>query len=128
MAFQLEPADRTIRENISLIESALTCYHRIGDTSFDLDRDELLHERSAFEFVRDQLSDAQRAELDVVDAYWRDNSANFNTDFACFHARKDMENELLGFIADDKGITPPIPRSHWWWWPIMEALQMDRDF
>lgn len=102
----------------SLLSGALGCYDTIGDPHFDRDRDETLHERSACEFIREQFTDEQRAELDQIDAYWRANAKKFNDDFAVMHIRGNRATELEGFVEDENGATPVIPRTHWWWWPI----------
>lgn len=96
----------------------LNSYDRLGDPHFDMDRDDFLHQRSALELVRDQMTGAQRAELDQVDAYLRAHAAQFNKDFARIHAFTDRKTALRTWIADADGNTPAIPRSHWWWWPI----------
>ena len=101
-------------------EEVLSCFDTIGDFGFTFDCDFLLHERSAMEFVRDQLDDRQRADLDRIDAYWRAHIKTFNEDFAMIHARKDVATELDGFVEDSQGRAPAIPRSHWWFWPIRE--------
>lgn len=104
----------------TLLTGMFGCYDTIGDPDFDLDRDETLHGRSVYEFIRDQLTDEQRAELDQVDAFWRARPAAFNKDFAAWHYRANRAAELAGFVEDDEGRTPEIPRSHWWWWPLPE--------
>ena len=85
----------------------------------------LLHDRSKLEFVRDQLTDVQRAELDQIDKYWKANAKAFNEDFQLFHARpgKPFPNkqELEGWVEDEDGKVPSIPENHWWWWPIEAA-------
>lgn len=121
MAYELVKGDRLIVDNLSIIETALSTYSTLGDPNFDMDRDELLAERSALELVRDQLSLAQQAELDLVDQYWRDHAAQFNLDFARLHVRKGVKSELEGFVYGVSGDTPAIPRAHWWWWPIEAA-------
>ncbi len=105
----------------SLLVGMLGCYDTIGDPDFDMDRDECLHLRSAYEFVRADLDADQRAELQKVDAYWRARPATFNADFAPLHYRADKASELAGFVVDDAGKVPEIPPSHWWWWPLDEA-------
>lgn len=121
MAYRLMDDDKTIERNVSLTEGALGCYDTLGDENFDYDRDELLHERSRLEFVRDQLSTDQQAELMKVDAHWREHAKAFNQDFATLHARADLETAMTGFVQDDQGRTPAIPNDHWWWWPIEEV-------
>lgn len=120
MAFRLNKGDRTIEDNVSITGSVINCYDTIGDDTFDMCRDYDLHNRSALELVRDQLSAAQRDELDRIDAFWRANAAAFNADFAVLHTHADRENELAGFVEDEKGQVPAIPASHWWWRPIEE--------
>jgi len=104
----------------TLLEGMLGCYDTIGDPDFDYDRDETLHERSAYEFIRDQLTSEQQAELDQVDAYWRAHPKEFNADFGVWHHQADKKTELAGFVEDENGETPPVPRGHWWWRPIEE--------
>ena len=118
MAYRLSAGDRLIPDSLSIILYPLSSYDRLTESAFDYDCDELLYERSALEFVRDQLNDAQRAELDIVDAHWRANPAAFNAAFALFHKRKIIEAELEGYVYDADSLTPAIPRAHWWWWPI----------
>ena len=123
MAYRLEKNVVFVTGDWSLFEEGLQCYDTIGDANLENDWDELLYLRSAFEFVRDDLNDAQRAELDVVDAWWRDHAVLFNASFALEHNRKVIDTELQGFVWDEASNTPPIPRSHWWWWPIQGAGQ-----
>ena len=104
----------------TLLEGMLGCYDTIADPDFDYDRDETLHERSAYEFIRDQLTTEQRAELDLVDAYWRAHASEFNVAFGVWHHQADRKVELAGFVEDEAGETPEIPRAHWWWWSIEE--------
>ncbi|MEG9884440.1 MAG: hypothetical protein V6Z86_07470 [Hyphomicrobiales bacterium] len=118
MAYRLTGTNRTITENIPLLSGMFACYDTIGDPSFDMDRDETLHERSAYEFVRGQLSPEQIAELDKVDAYWRAHPKEFNEDFKIIQGWEDRKTALEGFVEDEDGKVPAIPRSHWWWWPI----------
>ncbi len=123
MAFRLTDDKKTIPEGYSLLIGALGCYDTLGDADMSWGRDATLHERSAYELVRDQLDDAQRAELDLVDAYWRANAAAFNEDFAAFHFHENKKTALTGFVEDENGEVPPIPRSHWWWRPIEEPAE-----
>lgn len=118
MAYRLTGVTRPPEEWGALLEGALSCYDTIGDPDYDADRDELLHQRSAFELVRDQLTETQRAELDQVDAHWQSNPEAFNADFAIFHFQEDRATALAGFTEDDRGNVPEIPRDHWWWKPI----------
>ena len=119
MAYRLKNEPFTIPKNLPLLDSGMfACYDTIGDPSFDMDRDETLHKRSAYEFVRGQLSPEQIAELDKVDAYWRAHPKAFNEDFKLIQGWEDRRTALEGFVEDDKGKVPAIPRSHWWWWPI----------
>jgi len=118
MAFRLTGATRSPKEWGSLLEGPLACYDTLGDPGWDYDRDELLHERSAYELVRDQLTLEQQAELDQVDAHWRANAKEFNGDFALWHHQEDKRAALAGFVEDGDGDVPPIPRSHWWWRPL----------
>lgn len=93
----------------------------MGDDSFSHDRDDLLHLRSAIEFVRADMTSDQHAELDQVDAFWRNHALDFNKDFALVHAFTDKKTAMKGWVEDDAGSTPEIPRSHWWWWPIKDV-------
>ncbi len=85
MAYILSKGDKTVERSLSVIDYSLSCYDCIGDPDFDWEMDELLHNRSALEFVRDRLNDAQRAELDTVDAYWKARPKAFNQCFAAEH-------------------------------------------
>lgn len=123
MAYRLVNTPVPPEEWGTLLDGMFGCYDTIGDPDFDIDRDETLHERSRYEFIREQLTDAQRAELDQVDAFWRANAALFNKDFAKFHAFEDKKKVMMGWVEDENGNPPEIPRSHWWWWPIPENLQ-----
>jgi len=116
--FGLEPEDLA---GEPLLAGMFGCYDTIGDADFDLDRDECLHERSAYELVRDHLTEDQRAELDKVDAYWIAHPEAFNTAFAVFHFQENKATALKGFVQDERGDVPPIPRDHWWWRPIDKA-------
>ena len=120
MAFRLKGVTAAPETWGTLLTGMFGCYDTIGDPDYDMDRDETLHERSAYEFVRDQLTPTQRAELDQVDAFWRANAQAFNKDFALFHAFEDKKLAMDSWIRDDQGRVPEIPRSHWWWWPIAE--------
>lgn len=102
----------------TLLLGMFGCYDTIGDPDFDMSRDETLHMRSVYEFLRDELDEAQRAELDRVDAFWRARPKEFNADFEAFHYRADKKTELKGFVQDENGNTPEIPAEHWWWWPL----------
>ncbi|PID35171.1 MAG: hypothetical protein CR964_01065 [Rhodobacterales bacterium] len=117
MAYKLGRGNKTIEWKATLKDGMLSCYDCIGDPDFDWEMDHLLHYRSALEFVRDRLNDAQRAELDEIDVFWRTHFNAFNQCFAAEHARR-AKVSLKGFVEDDNGEVPPIPRSHWWWRPI----------
>ena len=104
-----------IATGASIKNRVLSCYDTIGDPDFDMSRDEMLHIRSALELARDQLTLDQQAELDGIDAYWRANAKDFNADFGVFHFQEDKHAALKGFIEDEHGEAPPIPRSQWWW-------------
>lgn len=120
MAYRLIFATHVLGGGTLLDGAPLNCFDTLGDDSFDHDRDGMLAERSAFELVRDQLDDEQRAELDRIDAFWRDNAEAFNRDFKLDHAFLGKKTVLAGMVEDAKGKVPEIPRSHWWWWPIKE--------
>lgn len=117
MAFRLKNHS-VVEHDLPLIEYGLASYDTLDDPKFDLDWDGLLQRRSALELVRDQLSDAQRAQLDMVDTHWQANAAAFNRAFGVEHHQHRRETALAGFVTDDKGEVPPIPRGHWWWRPI----------
>lgn len=118
MAIRLVPEDLTIIDDVSLIETRMSTFDTLNDASFDdYDRDELLNDRSAMEFVRDQLSVRQVAELDQVDAHWRDNPSDFNAAFVIWH-RKASLRTVQGLVVDDGGKAPDVPTSHWWWRPL----------
>lgn len=121
MAYTLH-AQGIIYRNLSLFEGGgLSCYDTLDDPDFYYDRDFLLHYRSALEFVRDQLSASQLAELDAVDAHWRAHAALFNRAFGIQHGRGNHKNALQGFVQDEGGKAPEIPADHWWWQPLPEG-------
>lgn len=123
MAFRLVDTPVRPKDWGTLLTGMFGCYDTIGDPDFDMDRDETLHERSRYEFVRDQLTDAQRAELDHVDAFWKANREAFNRDFGRLHAFEDKRMAMSGWIEDENGEVPAIPRSHWWWWPLEDPAE-----
>ena len=82
--------------------------------------DELLCRRSAYEFVRDQLTPEQLADLDQIDAFWHAHPQAFNQAFVNEHHRANHQTELEGYVQDQHGNTPAIPKSHWWWRPLKE--------
>lgn len=118
MAFRLTDVKVQPANQGTLLIGMFGCYDTIGDPDYDMDRDETLHERSSYEFVRDQLTPEQQAELDQVDAFWRANVAAFNKDFALLHAYEDKKTAMEGWVEDERGQPPEIPRTHWWWWPL----------
>ena len=110
-------------------QGELSCYDTIGGREdvygeakyWTFDWDELLHLRSTYEFLQDQLTHEQHQDLtEVVDAYWREHPKEFNEAFAELHYREDKKVAMQGWIKDEAGNTPAIPRSHWWWWPLKE--------
>ena len=117
MAYRLSNDER-IEAGEKLFEYPLQCYDWIFKPDDDEDIAELLAERSSLEFIRDRLTNTQIAELNKVDAFWRAHPKEFNTAFAADHFRVDRKTVLEGFVEDEKGNVPAIPRSHWWWWPI----------
>ncbi len=121
MAFRLTNTPVPPAEWGTLLTGMFGCYDTIGDPHFDMDRDETLHDRSEYEFIRDQLTAEQQAELDQVDAFWRANPDAFNKDFALIHAFEDKKTAMVGRIEDEKGRVPEVPREHWWWWPIKDV-------
>ena len=118
MAYRVFGLEPSAFRGATLLTGMFGCYDTIGDPDYDMDRDETLHERSAYEFVRDQLSPEQIAELDQVDAFWRAHPEAFNADFRLLQAWENKTTALEGFVEDEHGQTPAIPRAHWWWWPI----------
>lgn len=116
-----------IDDDLSITVYLMPCFDTLDDPEFDEDRDELLQHRSALELVRDQLSDAQRAELDEIDRHWRADPHLFNLAFAKDHAlaadpdRLDWVTALCGYVADATGHAPEVPASHWWWNPLPEV-------
>lgn len=109
---------KTFDTKHSIIMYGMQCYDTLDDDDFEWDRDHLLHRRSALEFIRDRLSDAQRAELDQIDAHWRAHAKAFNRAFANEHFRHKPKTVLTGFVTDEAGRVPPVPADHWWWHPI----------
>lgn len=122
MAYHLA-GNAVIAPDHSIIEIWLACYDTLDDDDFEWDRDELLRNRSAFELVRESLSDAQRAELDTVDAHWRANAAAFNRAFGTEHHQHDRKTALTGFVTDARGKVPAVPADHWWWKPIEDPAK-----
>lgn len=124
MAFRLLIEQDALYPESSLLASVpLNVFDTIGDDDWSHDRDEMLAARSAFELVREQMTDAQRAELDRVDAYWRDHAQAFNESFKLDHAFADRKRALEGWIEDEHGEVPEVPAAHWWWKPIEEPAK-----
>lgn len=92
-------------------------YDLIADQTYDEDWPWAIHVRSAYEFIRDHLTDAQRAQLDEIDAYWRAHPAVFNEAFGFYH-HQPKARTLDGFVRDENGSVPEIPADHWWWNPL----------
>ncbi len=121
-AYRLAEGVAPPKDRATLLVGSLGCYDMIGEPDMSHDLDFTLHERSKFEFVREQLTDAQRAELDQVDAFWRANPEAFNNEFKRLHAFENKKTAMEGMgVFDDQGRVPEIPRSHWWFWPIEEG-------
>lgn len=120
MAYRLIDSDGTLN-GTSVLFAGLGRYQAIMYDDSEYDLYETLEERSAFELVREQLTDEQRAELNQVDSYWRAHPERFNIAFGVQHNQIDRRVALEGYVEDADGNTPPIPRSHWWWWPIGEG-------
>lgn len=118
MAYRIPGVTKQPEEWGTLLTGMLGCYDTITDPDYEYDRDETLHERSACELIREQLTEAQRAELDQIDAFWKAHPEAFNQAFAVFHHQEDKAVALAGFIEDQRGDVPPVPRSHWWWRPV----------
>lgn len=118
MAYRLMGYDALISDGIMPTEDGLQAHDLINDPIFDNLIDELLHERSVCEFVRELLDGEQQADLARVDAFWRDHAVEFNATFGAWHNHEARENAMSGWVQDEYRGTPKIPRSHWWWWPI----------
>lgn len=98
----------------------LGSFDRLEDDNYDEDWPYAIHVRSGYEFIRDRLTDAQHAQLDEIDAYWKAHPKVFNKAFTFAHFRQEARS-LDGFVLDEAGNVPEIPPSHWWWWPLDEA-------
>lgn len=109
--------EKTVKMGASLIEGGLAFYDAL-EPEYRYDRDEHLQMRSAYEFLRADLNDAQRTELDKVDAYWKANASEFNREFSTFHRYCDRKTVLTDFVADANGVGVAIPNDHWWWRPL----------
>lgn len=118
ITYRLTGGDRTVQDELSLLSSNLGNYDVIVEDPESYALDEILHERSAYECVRDQLTDAQQAELDQVDQYWLAHPDAFNTAFKRLHAFEDRRTALKSWVIDSNGDAPVIPKTHWWWRPI----------
>ncbi|MDO5631634.1 MAG: hypothetical protein Q4G22_07330 [Paracoccus sp. (in: a-proteobacteria)] len=119
MGYRLLLAHRPDPDESLLLFGLLRCYDTIGDPSFTFERDHILHERSAYHFIYDDLSPMQRNELQMIDDFWRAHPVAFDDDFWTFHHWTDKKTELRGWVEDEQGRTPHIPHSHWWWWPLL---------
>lgn len=116
MAYRLIAGADIVKDGASLLDCApLNCFDTLGDDGFAEDRAGMLAQRSAFELIRDQLDEDQIAELDRIDAFWRENAEAFNKDFALDQAFLDRKTVLTGLVADDKGRVPEVSASDWWW-------------
>ncbi|MDO5606014.1 MAG: hypothetical protein Q4G25_12720 [Paracoccus sp. (in: a-proteobacteria)] len=122
MAYVLNDMDGTL-DGVTLLFAGLGRYQSILEPDSEYDLDEALEERSAFEMVRDQLTPDQRAELDIVDAFWRANPDQFNAAFGVQHYQANKKTALSGYVSDAEGRVPAVPAAHWWWWPIPEVQQ-----
>ena len=122
MAFQLTIGAAIIGvEDAEIIPRYLPTYDTLGSPEFYIEWDDILHYRSALEFVREQLTDAQRGELDTVDAHWRANAGDFNAAFGIKHNSKTPTDAMARWVVGDDGVIPEIPTSHWWWRAIDEG-------
>ena len=79
--------------------------------------------RSACEFVREHLPKAVQKDLDKIDAFWKAHPKDFNR---CFGAELNQPmgekmKALKGYVWDEDGETPEIPKSHWWWFKLDET-------
>lgn len=108
---------KAVENGTSVIESGLAFYDAL-EPEYRFDRDEHLQMRSAYEFLRDDLNDAQRAELDKIDTYWKANASEFNSAFATFHFQSNRKTVLNHFVNDDDGDPVEVPSDHWWWHPL----------
>lgn len=116
MAFQLMIGDSVIKRGVSVIDRYLPAYDTLNDPDFYIEWDDLLHYRSALEFVRDQMNADQLAELAKVDAHWQADAAAFNHAFASKH--RQPKPTMRGWVSNGGDTAPVIPSSHWWWRPL----------
>lgn len=120
MAFKLKNPHKT---DYMPSNADLSCYDTIIEgewghpDEWDYDQDVLLHVRSYYEFIRDQLSDEQRTDLDMIDAFWKSHPEAFNKAFGLLINQENLKTAMEGFgIIDMATNKPPIiPKSHWWW-------------
>ena len=120
MAYRLKTPQKT---DYLPSESDLSCYDTIIEgewgkpEEWSYDQDVLLYVRSYYEFIRNQLSEAQRKDLAMIDAFWKAHPKEFNAAFGLLINQEDKKTAMQGFgIIDTKtNQPPPIPPSHWWW-------------
>jgi hypothetical protein len=118
-------ATGVIENDLTITDYVMPCYDTLDDPEFAEDHADLLAQRSALEFVRDQLSDAQCLELEAIDEHWRENAADFNAAFARQHAETNRETALRGLVSDPTDQAPTVPADHWWWHTIAPAAPAD---
>ncbi|SIS77012.1 hypothetical protein [Insolitispirillum peregrinum] len=91
------------------------------ENGYDYDGDLLLPARTALELIRDRLTVDQVAVLTVWDQWMMDHPVQFNQFFAAEHHRlkaEDRQEACRGYVWDDDGEPPPVPKDHWWWFPL----------
>ncbi len=113
MNFDVPSPDTDVRKDYFL-----GFYDLIDDDTYDEDWQFAIHHRSILELMRDRLTDAQRAQLDEIDAYWKARPEVFNKAFAAWHYRGDRKTDLEFLTRNTDGTIPEIPASHWWWSPL----------
>lgn len=89
------------------------------ESGFAVVDEEVLRARSALQLLWDdgkRLPAAAIEAMTAADLQWRAHTAAFDYMFRYALARKSCD-ELTGWITDDAGRVPEIPRAHWWWRP-----------
>lgn len=108
--------------DLSQAWDTLRCHDLITQDwySYAYDTDEVLHARSALQFLReaDQLTATEVSALDAVDAFWQTHPKAFNEHFRHEHEQHDPTTALTDWVEDANGNPAPIPDSHWWWHPL----------
>lgn len=79
-----------------------------------------LEMRSAFEFLRPELSGPQRSDLDRWDAKYR----QWRDEGVFFHRYRDAQGGRFTWKEEradaEKVLGRIIPKNHWWYWPPEE--------